>query len=94
MNKEMLSYILYLFAFDIDNLVYEVLNDSVGDPHFSAVTATNMIKCYIQVKNDLDEELPYKDVKGYFNNNSYTKDEYLLFENKRIIESEYYIGEQ
>lgn len=94
MNTEMLLYILHHFSFELDILVEQVLNDSEEDPQFSAVTATNLIKCYIQIMLDLNKKMPYRDVKGYFENAGFSENDYLLFEKKRIEESTYYIGKQ
>ena len=44
--------------------------------------------------NQLGEELPYNDVKGFFEFNAYTEDEYCLFEKKRKEEAQYYRGVQ
>ena len=37
-------------------------------------------------------ELPYADVKEYFEDSLFTAEEYKAFEDSRIKESEYYIG--
>lgn len=94
MDTEKLKYLLDHVDYYIGMLIDNVLSDSQTDPHYSAVTAVNMIKCYIQIMNELGEHLPYKTVEEYFDFNAYTKEEYRLFEEKRIIESEYYVGKQ
>lgn len=43
----------------MEKAVYEVLKDSKDDPHYSAVTTANIIKCYIDVMKHFDVELPY-----------------------------------
>ena len=82
----------------MDNVICElidhVLNDSEEDPHYSAVAATNMIKCYIQIMNEIGESLPYCTVQEFFLFNAYTHEEYALFEELRKKESAYYRGIQ
>lgn len=77
----------------IEEDVYNVLTDSKTDPQYSAVTTTNLIKCYIHVMTSLGCSLPYQDLKGYFEHNLISPKEYLEFEVCRKKESEYYIGE-
>lgn len=91
---EKLKYMLHIQAFDIELLIENVLEDSEEDPHFSAVTATNLVKCYIEIMQELGEKLPYTDVEGFVRNIGFSKDDYFLFEKKRIKESEYYCGVQ
>ena len=38
----------------------------------------------------MGENLPYNDVKSYFLFDGYTKEDYDLFEKKRLKESKYY----
>lgn len=93
-NLEKLEYLLK----DIDDLIMQlvdnVLSDSTIDPHYSAVTATNKIKCYIQIMSELGANLPYNDVEEFFKFNAYTKEEYRKFEASREKESKYYRGLQ
>lgn len=94
-DTEKLEYLLNAVRDDLCcNFIYDVLNDSEEDPHYSAVTATNRIKCYIDVMNSIGKELPYNDVKGFFNYYSFTEEEYQKFESSRKKESEYYTGKQ
>lgn len=83
----------YLFRF-IDEFIFdsidEVLNDSQTDPHFSAVAVSNIIKCYIDIEKELGTQLPYTDVKSFFEFNGYSKQEYEMFEKSRYKESIYY----
>lgn len=95
MDKNIEEKILYLMNFIDDYMekaVYEVLADSKEDPQYSAVTTANIIKCYIDVMKHFDAELPYSDIKEYFEDSLFTAEEYKAFENSRIKESEYYIG--
>lgn len=91
---EKLKYLLKYTYYDIIELVDNVLSDSVTDPHYSAVTATNKIKCYIDVMKGLEKNLPYNDVKSFLLCNGFTIEEYMAFEKSRKKESEYYIGKQ
>lgn len=93
-NYEKLKYLLNNMDCLIGELIDKVLSDSTEDPHYSAVAATNKIKCYIQVMNELGEALPYSNVEEFFEFNAYTQEEYLTFEEKRKKESEYYRGIQ
>ncbi len=74
--------------------IAEVLNDSSKDPHFSAVAVSNIIKCYIDIENQMHVKLPYNDVKSYFEFSPFTTEEYDLFEKSRLKESKYYRGKQ
>lgn len=91
---EKLEYLLNNMEYYIGQLIDKVLSDSTTDPHYSAVAAANRIKCYIQIMNELGEELPYSNVEEFFEFNAYTKDEYRLFEESRMKESQYYRGVQ
>lgn len=95
-NKEKLLYLLDHCEIDliIWDLINNVLNDSETDPHYSAVAVTNIIKCYIELMDELDEKLPYNSVEGFFDFNAYTEDEYKIFEEIRSKESKYYRGIQ
>lgn len=97
MDSDTYEKLLYLLNFMddyIDKLVYKVMTDSQTDPHYSAVTASNLIKCYIQVMQQFNKEIPYTDVRGYFKYNMFTDEEYEFFEKSRRKESEYYVGKQ
>ncbi len=91
---EKLKYLLNNVENNIGILIDNVLSDSKTDPHYSAVTASNRIKCYIQIMHELGESLPYNDIEGFFEFNAYTKKEYLEFEKLRREESTYYLGIQ
>jgi len=93
-NIEKLKYLLNTIDINIGLLIDNVLNDSETDPHYSAVAASNRIKCFIEIMDSLGEPEPYKTVEEFFEFNAYTKEEYELFEKKRRIESEYYRGVQ
>ena len=91
-DQEKLIYLLNNMEYLIGELIDKVLLDSPVDPHYSAVFATNKIKCYIHIMNELGEELPYKTVEEFFDYNAYTKQEYYAFEEKRKKEARYYRG--
>lgn len=94
LNIEKLKYLLSDTENEICILIDNVLSDSESDPHFSAVTAVNYIKCYIEISSELGKELPYNTVEEFFEFNAYTKEEYDFFERKRQKESMYYQGIQ
>lgn len=97
MNHISQEAILYLMRF-VDNHIEEsicnVLEDSLEDPQYSAVTTANMILCYISVMRELQKDIPYTDIKGYFLHNQFSNDEWEKFENCRLKESPYYVGKQ
>ena len=89
--------LLYLFTFIEDYIeknIYGVLNDSKVDPHFSAVTTTNIIKCYIDIQTQIGNKPPYIDVKSYFKHIGFSPEEFESFEKSRKNEAEYYCGIQ
>lgn len=65
-NKEQLFYLLGFMDDYIEDLVYNVMNDSENDPHYSGVTASNLIKCYINVMTEFGNPPPFSNVKEYF----------------------------
>lgn len=93
-NIDKIKFILKTVKEEIVILIKNVVNDSETDPHYSAVTASNKIKCYIDVMNELCEKLPFEDVVGFLESGGFTKEEQELFDRHRKTESEYYIGKQ
>jgi hypothetical protein len=94
-NNEKLSFLLSYVENSLSVEINDVLNDSASDPHFSAVYVTNLIKSLIfTIENCETYEMHFNDVKDCFKYLDYSDEEYEIFEKKRIIESEYYIGEQ
>ncbi len=83
------EYLLYC----IDDLIDNVLDDSEEDPHYSAVTANNLIKCYVKVCSEWGMEVPFFNAETYFGWSNRTAAEYRRFEEKRVKEQMYYIGE-
>lgn len=91
--NEKLLYLMYHTEFDIECLIYNVLEDSETDTHYSAVTAANMIYCYIDVMESLDKSVGYNDHIGFLDAMMLTDEEKDLFESKRKKELEYYVGD-
>lgn len=93
-NQEKLEYILHHFDYYTENLVWDVIHDNPDDPEYSAVTATNCIKSFIEVRQGMGEELPYSTVEEYLRIKGASDEECLLFEESRAKEAVSYIGEQ
>lgn len=77
----------------IDNLIDNILDDSEEDPRYSAVTANNLIICFVKVASEWGMEVPFSNAETYFGWTNRTTAEYRLFEEKRAKEQTYYIGE-
>ena len=92
--KEKLLYLLSFLDAQIDLAISEVLADSEDNPEFSAVTAKNLIICYIEVMQGIGEPVPFTNVEEYMSISCYTQEEILLFQEKARKESVYYIGKQ
>jgi len=93
-SKEKLKYLLNMVYPSIEMFVEQVLDDSKVDPEYSAVAAANVIKCYVQIMEEIGEKRPYNNIEEFFAFNGYTKDEYQLFEESRKNEAQYYNGVQ
>ena len=93
-DKEKLSYLLMFTHEYMEKFADAVMNDAEEDPRYSAVTLTNMVKCYVDVMNELGNPPPYSDVNSFLKFNIYSEDECECFEKKRQKELEYYIGKQ
>lgn len=89
-NNEKIIYILRFMEEYICISINEVLTDFKTDPEYSAVAVTNMIKCYIKIKNQLGENMSFCDVETFFKVKKYSEDDYMQFEESRKSESEYY----
>lgn len=88
------NYLFKHLEYYIDDLVERVIDDSETDPHYSAVTAYNLVICYLQIKRKSDPSFSVSTVKEYILSCSYTEEDFDRFEAKRRKESTYYIGEQ
>ena len=93
-DKEKLLYLLMFTHEYMEKFADAVMNDAEEDPHYSAVTLTNMIKCYVDIMNELGAPRPYNDVKSFLKLNLYLEEDYERFEKKRQKEAQYYIGKQ
>ena len=91
---EKITYLLDYLDFYMVSAVQDVLNDSIDNPKHSAVTTTNLIKCYIDVKKALDQEISFSSVSEYLQFNCFTHSEIFEFEQRRLLEANYYIGKQ
>ena len=92
-NKEFEYLMDHYLLYHIDDLIDNVLDDSEEDPHYSAVTANNLIKCYVKVCSEWGMEPPFSNAETYFTWTNRSEAEYRLFEEKRTKEQTYYIGE-
>ena len=92
--REKLQYLLRFMDLYMERSINDVLCDSLEDPQYSAVTTSNLIKCYIDVMQALGESINYHSVDEYMSQNMFTSEEIQLFNAKRNSESEYYIGKQ
>ncbi len=90
-HEEQLCYLLHHADFYIENLLWLVLADSEQDPHYSAVTTSNLIKCYIDVMSDMGKPLPYQNAEEYLDY-LLSEEEKELFQSKFNSESQYYRG--
>ncbi len=93
-DTEKISYFLRMMYPTMERYVDDVLSDSETDPEYSAVTAANIIKCYVQIMTDLGNPPSFDNVESFFEINGYTNEEYQRFEERRKKESQYYIGTQ
>ena len=91
-NMENLEYLLSFTESDIEQLVYNVLDNSKDDPHYSAVTTNNRLVCYIEVMNSLGMELPYSNMKLFFEYLLLTKEDYDNYKKQYDDEKKIYIG--
>ena len=83
-------YLLDSQQYDIEELVGAVIRDSDTDPAYSAVTAANLIKCYIKVMQEITDDFYCNDIESYFQKNHFTSEEYHVFMDKYHKETSYY----
>lgn len=93
-NKKAIVYILGIVQCQIDKNIWAVIYDSEEDPQISAVTTTNLIKCWLELKDNIGEPTGVNTLQEYFDYVSLPDEDYEIFERKRKKESEYYNGEQ
>ena len=94
MKEEMYLYIADDIGYQIFVLIHQVLEDSETDPHYSAVTALNLFKCYNQILEDFDKSSCFENIKDFMLQNRFEEGDYEKFEILRKKESEYYKGPQ
>lgn len=93
--KNELRYVLGHLCYYIELFLDDVMEDSESDPQYSAVTAFNLIICYIRIQKALDPMYPIQTVKEFvLGTQYYSERDYEQFEQKRNSESTYYLGEQ
>ena len=94
-QQEELQYLLRYTKYCIDELICNVLEDSLADPEYSAVTAQNLIICFIRVQRLLGDPCLPNTVREYFLHcGNYSVEEYEEFQRRRVAESLYYRGVQ
>lgn len=91
-SSKYIRYILEFIYSDIQELIENVLNDSISDPHYSAVAANNLMVCYLRISDHSNTK--YDSVRNFIIELGFSEAEYEIFEKKRCDESAYYIGEQ
>ena len=93
-TKELMIYLLYHLDSFINEEAYQVLHDSTEDPHHSAVTLYNLIKCLIDANQVFGIQSEYHNVEEFLRAQCFTEEEIQMIERKRLQESQYYIGKQ
>ena len=92
MNHEKLIYLMGHLAHFIEQYVYDVLEDSDEDPQYSAVTAANLIRCYIDVMTQMGSAPDVSDIRSWFEGNLLSGEEFDRFCKKVSEEKESYCG--
>ncbi len=90
-HEDKLAYLLNHTYFYVEDLLWRVLTDSEQDPQYSAVTTSNLIKCYIDVRLAMGEQLPYQNAEEYLDW-LLSEEEKNSFRQKFQTEAQYYIG--
>lgn len=91
---EKAKYLLMFLDWYIEHDIYGVLENSEEDPHHSAVTTVNLIKCYIDVSQALNQPLPYNSVEDFLRFKCFSEEEIREFECRRQREAVHYTGKQ
>lgn len=73
LNYKMLNYILRDVNFNLQIYLQEIIEDELNTPDYSAVYTNNIIKCYIELMNQIGNKLPFDDVKGYILYNNFSE---------------------
>ncbi len=92
-NDEKLNYLFEFVGYWVTDFIDEVLYDSETDPEFSAVTANNIIICYIHFLESNNCNPP-QSIYEFFISQGYSEDDFELFKKKRDKESVYYRSKQ
>lgn len=93
-KEDELDFLLKHTEGEICRLIVKVLNNDPNDPHYSAVYATNQIKCYILISKHLGKSLSYNNVFDFFITHGFSQKQYINFEISRKEESIIYRGTQ
>ena len=91
-NIESLEYLLSFTEDEIEHLIYNVLENSKDDPHYSAVTANNMLVCYMEIMTSLGKELPYSNMESFFEYLLLSEEEYDNYKQQYDDEKIIYVG--
>lgn len=91
-NREAIFYMLDWLDYQVENLVWAVLNDSETAPEFSAVTANNRIICFIAVALDNGLPIKYRSTEQYFRQKQFPEECYYKFKTRIEQEEPYYSG--
>ena len=92
-NKNELDYLLHHIEYYLDELIQNVLVNDKDDPHYSAVIANNILKCYVDVMIQSGNSTKYTDMKSYFRLNWYDDSEYEDFIHQMEEEKKNFVGE-
>lgn len=91
---EKLNYLLDYIDYTIEQSIYDVLSDSEDDPHYSAVTTHNLIKCYLDVTHEYGQNKQICTPEDYLRAKCFSPEEISLLDTKRIHEATNYHGIQ
>jgi hypothetical protein len=93
-KESALKHLLMAFQWTIDKYIMGILDDSVDDPHLSAVMLRNYIVWYIESHKELGLKPPFVDCEDCFKKLAYSRQAYKDFERRRSDESKIYRGQQ
>lgn len=89
-----LTFLLRHTEGEICRLITNVLANDPDDPHYSAVFAANMIKCYIDISEQTGKILSFGNVFEFFITHGFSQKQYECFELSRKDEAPTYRGVQ
>jgi hypothetical protein len=93
-QKQKMIYLLNHLDHYIEQLAYNVLDDSLEKPEYSAVTLFNLIRCYIDVSKELDMGHQYLNEVDYLLAKCFEQREVDKLRERSAQEAKYYIGKQ